>query len=429
MSRPIPPTGAAPPVGVAPEVTQRRTLRVLVLSQVFAGLGIGGGVAVGSLLAEDLLGTTSLAGLPSALFALGGAVAALGVGRLSDRAGRRGGLAAGYAVAAVGSVAVVAAAVLTLPLLLILGLFLYGAGNATNLQARYAGTDLAPAARRGRAVSTVLVATTLGAVVGPNLVAAMGRFAEAAGVPTLAGPFILAAAAYSVAGTLLHHLLRPDPLLTARALHLRSPAASDPARLAADAAPVRWTGALRLGALTMIVTQLVMTAIMTMTPIHMRDEGHGLSATGLVISLHVAGMYLPSPITGWLADRYGRHPVIMLAGVVLLIAGVFAALAPGDSVPALAVALILLGFGWNLGLISGTTLVADGTPGTPLAARARTQGSVDLAVALAGSGGGIVSGLVVDATGFATMAVAGGLLALMLVPLMLRGGAALRPAT
>lgn len=401
------------------DAIQRRTVRILVLSQIFGGAGLGAGIAVGALLAEDMLGSTSLAGLPSALFALGAAAAALLVGRLSQRDGRRLGLVAGYTGSLIGSIIVVLSAVISSPALLMLGLFLYGAGSATNLQARYAGTDLVPASRRGRAVSTVLVATTLGAVIGPNLVDVMGRFAEAIGIPALGGPFILAGAAYAVAAAILHVFLRPDPLLTARALAPAPPIQAAQA-VAAAAASAPWSGNLRLGAMTMIITQVVMVGIMTMTPIHMRDNGHGLADTGLVISIHIASMYLPSPLSGWLADRFGRRPVIVAAGLVLLAAGIVAATAPVDSIVVLAIALGLLGLGWNLGLISGTTLVTDGTP---LASRARTQGSVDLAVALAGSGGGILSGVVVNATSYTALSLAGGLLALMLVPLMLRGGA------
>jgi MFS family permease len=166
----------------------------------------------------------------------------------------------------------------------------------------------------------------------------------------------------------------------------------------------------------MIVTQLVMVAIMTMTPVHMREHGHGLGAAGLVISLHVAAMFLPSPVTGVLVDRLGRRPLIAAAGVTLLAAGLLAATAPPDSVALLAIALILLGLGWNLGLVAGTALLTDAVP---LQNRARTQGTVDLGVALAGTTGGIGSGLVVAVTSFAALGLAGGLVALALVPSLL----------
>lgn len=170
---------------------QRRVLAVLVSSQILSGAGLAAGITVGALLAQDMLGSTDLAGLPSALFTAGSALAAVAVGRISQARGRRPGLTAGYLTGAVGSAGVIAAAVADSPVLPFLALFVYGAGTATNLQARYAGADLAAPAHRARAVSTVLVATTLGGVVGPNLAAPTGHLADALGIPTLAGPFLV----------------------------------------------------------------------------------------------------------------------------------------------------------------------------------------------------------------------------------------------
>lgn len=393
---------------------QRRTIRVLLVSQVLAGAGLAAGVVVGALLAEEMLGSTSGAGVPAALFTLGSAAAAVLVGRRSQHAGRRAGLAAGYAVGAVGGAGVVLAAAIDSVPLLFAALLLYGSGVATNLQARYAGGDLVPPARRGRAISTVLVATTLGAVLGPNLADATGDVAHAVGVPRLAGPFMLAAAAYALAAVAVTTLLRPDPLLTARELH----AGQDAAAPGGAAVPAAVPADLRLGATAMVLTQIVMVAVMTMTPIHMRDHGHGLHATGLVISAHVAAMFLPSPLTGILVDRAGRRPVIAAGGVTLLLAGIVAAAAPPSSTALLVVALALLGLGWNFGLLAGTALVTDATP---LARRAAMQGRVDLAVALAGATGGISSGFVVATTSYQALALAGGLLALAVLPLLLAG--------
>jgi MFS family permease len=388
----------------------RRTLRVLLVSQVLAGAGLAAGVTVGALLAEDMLDSTGSAGVPAALFTLGSAAAATGVGRLSQRSGRRPGLALGYAVGAVGGAGVVLAAAVDSVLLLFASFVLYGSGVATNLQARYAGADLAAPEQRGRAVSTVLVATTLGAVVGPNLVEPMGAVADAIGVRELAGPFLLASVAYALAAVAVTVLLRPDPLLTARDLHRD-------AGPAAPAGPTRNAAAtVRLAASAMVLTQVVMVAVMTMTPIHMRDHGHSVGAAGLVISIHVAAMFLPSPLTGQLVDRIGRRPMLVAAGVTLLAAGVLAALAPPESMALLTLALALLGLGWNFGLVGGTALVTDAVP---LAERARTQGSVDLAVALSGAAGGLGSGFVVAGTSYAALSLAGGLLALLLIPALI----------
>ncbi|WP_030421433.1 MFS transporter [Streptomyces sp. SCSIO 75703] len=395
------------------EQAQRRVLRVLVASQVLSGAGLAAGVTVGALLAQDMLGSTSLAGLPSALFTAGSALTAIAVGRLSQARGRRPGLAAGYLTGAVGSAGVITAAVLDAPVLLFVALFVYGAGTATNLQARYAGADLAAPGHRARAVSTVLVATTLGGVAGPNLAAPTGALAERLGIPGLAGPFLLSGAAYALAALVLLRRLRPDPLLLARALAERARTTADPADPGTATAAEEGRGGVVLGTLVMVLTQLVMVAVMTMTPVHMHDHGHGTTASGLVIALHIGAMYLPSPLTGRLVDRFGRLTVAGASGVTLLASGVLAALAPGGSVPLLALALALLGLGWNLGLVSGTAIITDAVP---LATRAKTQGLVDVSIALAGATGGMASGLVVAAAGYPVLALTGGVLSLALLP-------------
>lgn len=395
---------------------QRRTLRVLLISQVLAGAGLAAGVSVGALLAEDLIGSRSAAGLPAALLTAGAAAASVGVGRLSQLRGRRPGLAAGYAAGALGGVGVVLGAATGSVALFLLALALYGAGTATNLQARYAGADLARPEQRGRAVSTVLVATTLGAVVGPNLVDVTGDVAVRIGVPALAGPFLLAAAAYALAGLAVLVLLRPDPLVVARAdaAHAAAVIGSPPAREVLD------RSLLRLGATAMIVTQIVMVAVMTMTPVHMREHGHTVGEAGFVISMHVAAMFLPSPITGRLVDRVGRPPLIVAAALTLLSAGVLAAVAPTDSMLLLTIALALLGLGWNFGLVAGTALLTDAVP---LEQRAQIQGLVDVGVALAGAAGGIASGFIVASSSYAALSLAGGLVSLAVLPLLIARGA------
>lgn len=396
---------------------QRRTLRIVVASQVLGGAGLAAGVTVGALLAEQMLGSDGLAGLPTALFTLGSALTAYLVGGLSQRRGRRVGLAAGFLAGGVGAVGtVVGAAVDSVPLLLV-SLFVYGAGTATNLQARYAATDLAAPTRRATAVSVALVSTTVGAVAGPNLVGPLGELATALGIPALAGPFLLGGVAYLAAGLVLGVFLRPDPLLLAR--RLDAPPAGAPS--VTGPGPRPGVGA-AVGATVMVLTQISMVAIMTMTPVHMRDHHHDLAEIGLVISLHIAAMFLPSPLTGVLVDRVGRTPMAVTAGVVLLLAGVVGAVAPGDSLGLLVLSLVLLGLGWNIGLIAGTALVVDAT--VP-ADRARTQGSIDVLIALSGAGAGVASGVVMAGGGFATLALAGGALSLLLIPVLFwsrRGG-------
>ncbi len=197
---------------------QRRTLTVLLLAQILSGAGLAAGITVGALLAEQMLGSSRFSGLAIVFFTIGSAAAAVGVGRVSQSLGRRAGLSAGYLTGALGSLGVVVAANLGNVVLLFASMLVYGAGVATNLQARYAGADLAAPTRRGRAVSIVLVATAVGAIIGPNLVNVTGSLAAEVGVPPLAGPFMLAGAAYAAAGLVLWILLRPDPLLLARSI-------------------------------------------------------------------------------------------------------------------------------------------------------------------------------------------------------------------
>ncbi|WP_172255033.1 MFS transporter [Saccharibacillus deserti] len=399
----------------------RRTLLTVILSQIFGGAGLAAGVTVGALLAQDMLGTDSFTGVPTALFTLGSAAAALLVGRYSQRFGRRTGLGLGFIAGGIGAVGVIFAALTDSIALLLVSLLIYGAGSATNLQARYAGTDLAGPNQRATAASMAMVFTTIGAVAGPTLVDVTGDFAVSIGVPSLAGPFILAAAAYFLAGLILLVLLRPDPLLVAKEAARQAERQGEAPAAAIDAAAGR--RGVTLGALVMILTQIVMVAIMTMTPVHMRHHGHDLGEVGLVIGFHIGAMYLPSLITGILVDKIGRIAMAAASGVTLLLAGIAAALAPADSLAMLIVALVLLGLGWNFGLISGTALIVDSTA---TANRAKVQGSVDVLIALAGASGGMLSGLVVANSSYAVLSYAGGAIALALVPFMLWKGP--RPA-
>ena len=392
----------------------KRTLWIVVVSQMFGGAGLAAGITVGALLAEEMLGTNALAGLPAALFTLGSAGAALLVGRLSNRYGRRNGLATGFMIGGIGAIGVVFAAVYHSIGLLFLALLVYGAGTATNLQARYAGTDLANSKQRGTAISIAMVATTFGAVAGPNLVEVMGGVATIIGVPALAGPFILSAIAFLVAGLVLFIFLRPDPFLIAAALHEKQQQTGDDITVL-RANKIHKKGII-VGAAIMVLSQIIMVAIMTMTPIHMGHHGHSLRAIGLVIGFHVAAMYFPSLITGMLVDKVGRLNMAIASGVTLLLAGVMAAIAPGDSVFYMTVALVLLGLGWNFGLISGTALIVDATePAT----RAKTQGTVDVFVALAGAAGGGMSGMVVAGFSYEILSLVGGVLSLLLLPIVI----------
>ncbi|MFE3577068.1 MFS transporter [Lysinibacillus sp. NPDC059133] len=395
----------------------KRTLLIVLMSQIFGGAGLAAGITVGALLAKDMLGTESFAGLPSALFTLGSALSAFIVGQLSQRLGRRYGLSFGFIAGGIGAIGVIIAANMNSIVLLFLALFVYGAGTSTNLQARYAGTDLANEKQRATATSIAMVATTFGAVAGPNLVTPMGEVAKALNMPALVGPFILAAVAYTLAGLTLFIFLRPDPLLIAKAIAAEQ--YKQQSKMA-DASATTNSHVNRIGifigALVLVLSHVIMVAIMTMTPIHMQGHGSGLSAIGMVIGLHVAAMYLPSLGTGILVDKVGRTFVVIASGVILAAAGLVAAFAPGDSLLWLTVALVLLGLGWNFGLISGTAIIIDSTT---IHSRAKTQGSVDVWVALGGSAGSLLSGVVVAYTSYTILGFIGMYVALLLVSVVL----------
>nr|WP_106782482.1 MFS transporter [Lysinibacillus timonensis] len=395
----------------------KRTLFIVILSQTFGGAGLAAGITVGALLAQDMMGTNSVAGLPVFLFTLGSALSSFLVGHYSQKFGRRYGLSAGFITGGIGALGVILAANTQNIFLLFLALFIYGAGTSTNLQARYAGSDLANAKQRATAVSIALVATTFGAVAGPNLVTPMGTLATSLGMHPLSGPFMLAAAAFILAGLIFFIFLKPDPLLVAKEIsrNKRDLSASDhPNQMLPSVNKI----GIITGASILILTQFVMTSIMTMTPVHIAS-GHdhsNLSAVGMVIGFHVAAMFLTSPITGYLTDKYGRIMMVTASGITLALSGILAAITPGDSIFMVTIALVLLGLGWNFGLISATTIIIDSTT---IETRAKIQGSVDVAVAITGSIAGLLSGVIVAYTSFTILGYLGTFMALLLIPLIL----------
>lgn len=395
----------------------KRSLIVVIISQIFSGAGLAAGITVGALLIQEMTGNENLAGMPIALSTFGSAISAYLVGRLSQRYGRRLGLGAGFITGGIGAIGVIMAAMMGSLTILFLFLLIYGAGTSSNLQARYAGTDLANEKQRATAVSLALVSTTVGAVAGPNLVLPMGHVADFIGIPTLTGVFLLAGIAYILAGLTFLVFLRPDPLLVAREIEL---AAEKDRKSIEDGQLTHRQTTSRMGvwvgAIVLVLSHGVMVAIMTMTPVHMQHHGAELSGIGLVIGLHIAGMYLPSIFTGVLVDRIGRPAMVIASGLTLALSGILAAYVAGGSVFWMSISLILLGAGWNFGLISGTAIVIDSTD---VLTRAKTQGSIDVFVALAGTAGGFASGLIVAFSSFALLSFLGVYISLLLIPLII----------
>jgi len=404
---------------------QHRTLRVLVAAQVFGGTGFFIGIAVSAILARDLGGSTALAGLPPAAGVAASAVAAPLLSRLMGRVGRRPGLSLGFALGAVGALVVLLAGLLRNYWLMLAGMTLFGVGNTASLLARYAAVDLSPTARRGRALGAVLLATAVGAIAGPNLAAPAGTLlAPFDALPTV-GAFALSAVVSGVAALVILVWLRPDPLLLARRLGagggVDSAASDEPAPGSSASfrqerpSPAWGRRPALLAVLAMTTAAVVMVAVMTMTPVHMSDHGLSLSAVGVVISAHVAGMFLPSPLSGWLSDRVGPRPVIAAGGLVLAAAGVLGAVAGADSL-SFAAGLVLLGLGWNLALVGGSSLI---TGAVPELERPRLQGNADLAMGLGGATASLSAGPVLATAGFGWLGFVGAALAAALAAVAL----------
>lgn len=380
------------------EHVQRRTVRVLVTGQMLAGVGIAAGVSVGALVAAELFGRRDLAGLVQTSVVLGAALLALPAARVSARLGRGPGLAAGLTVGASGAALAVLSATTGVVALLLLGSFLLGAATAASLQARFAATDLARPDQRARALSVVVWATTIGAVLGPNLVGPAAALAGWLGIPGLAGPYLVSAIALGMAAVVMLAGLRPDPLRLAAASR---PAGQSPSpSLRRGLALARRSPRVATAVATASLAHTVMVMVMVMTPVHMNDGGASITVIGLVISGHIAGMYALSPVMGWAADRFGRIPVALAGSAALAVSSAMAAVsAPGPS-PVLAAGLVLLGLGWSACLVSASALLADATA---VEDRPATQGTSDAAMSLSAALGGAIAGVLVATVGFATL--------------------------
>lgn len=379
---------------------QRATVRTLVASQAVGALGITIGIATASLLARDLSGSDRLAGMAQTAQVLGAALAAWLLARIMNSRGRRLGLVSGYLIGASGAaLAVLAGVVESMPLLLV-GAVLLGATSSANYAARYAATDLATVQNRGRALSTVVWATTIGAVLGPNLTGPSADLADVLGIPRLTGPFALGAVGMLLAALVVAVRLRPDPLLVARELRVPSDGASAaPAPRLGEV--LRERPVLVAAIAGLAAAHAVMISVMVMTPLHM-EHGHAtLRIIGIVISIHVLGMFAFAPLVGLAADRFGRVSVLAVGGVVLLVSLLLCAVSPEGSSHQIFAGLFLLGVGWSLATVAASTLVAEQAP---LNAITTVQGTADLVMNLAAAAGSAFSGVIVGELGFPALA-------------------------
>ncbi|MCW2902721.1 MAG: arabinose efflux permease family protein [Streptosporangiaceae bacterium] len=377
-------------------LVQRRVLTVLTGTQVLGGLGVGIGVAVTTLLAASMSGSDAIGGLAQTSAVLGAALLAVPISRTAARSGRRTALTFAYGCGVAGALLVVLAATLRWWPLLLFGLLFFGGGSAAGLAARYAATDLSSPGRSARDLSTVVWATTVGSVAGPNLAEPADRLGRHLSLAEGAGPYVLAAVTFGLAAIGMFTLLRPDPLQAGGT-------GPRPAPARGGAWPaLRGSARARIAIAGIVVSHTTMVAVMSMTPVHLNHGHTTLTVVGIVISLHITGMYALSPAVGWAADRLGRFPVLLLAMGQLAAAVTLASTSSPHDVAKLATALVLLGTGWSCGLVAGSALL---TESIPVERRPAVQGLSDLLMNGAAAGGSVAGGMIVAAFSYGALAV------------------------
>ena len=396
---------------------RRSTTTAFFAGVAVANTGFIAALTVTGLVAEQITGSARLSGLPGAIGTLGTALGAAIVSMLIGRAGSRAGLSIGFVTAATGAaIAMTATVVASFPMLLV-GLLVLGVGHSATQLSRYAAADLYDADHRARAVGLIVWAGTIGSVLGPSLLEPSGSLAIAARLPELSGAYGVSGAFFAAAA-----------LLYVVFLNKGGSGGRDRTGTTPEIEPASRLNLLRLPQVqvalsAMIIGQLVMVLIMAMTPLHIRQIGLGLGTVGFVISAHTLGMFALSPVTGWLTDRFGHVQIIVAGAVLLAGSAVLAATAPTDGRTQLAVALFILGLGWNFGFVAGSSLL---TLGVPDESRTALQGRADSLVWMAAALASLASGFVLDAAGYATLSVAAGLMALLILAVVARRP--LRPA-
>ncbi|WP_052193772.1 MFS transporter [Microbacterium sp. ZOR0019] len=404
---------------------QRRTVLVLSLGQVLGGIAFGATVSLGALLAADISGNDALSGLATASVTLGAAACAIPLARLAARVGRRRALTLGNLFALVGIAVVILAASLRVFPLLLVGILLIGAGNAGNLQSRFAATDLAAPQHRGRDLSIVVWSTTIGGVAGPLLLGPGEIVGQAVGMPPQTGSYLFSFVAQCAALVLYIVALRPDPLLAAQRLAKASAAVTG--TVVADRPRVA-----RYAIFAIAGSHVVMASVMAMTPVHLSHMAHGAGGmapspadvsalVGITIALHVGGMYALSPVFGVLADRWGRLQVVLL-GQALLAGALAFAVFTGTEAWGVMVALILLGLGWSAATVAGAALLTEASAPE---LRTRRQGRSDSLMSLSAAAGSVLAGVVLANFQYAGLGVAAFVLVIAIVVLapLARSGA------
>ena len=368
---------------------QHKVVRTLATAQVLSGVGVAGTVAAGSLLVSSITNSETLAGLAQTSAVLGAAALALPLARLTGRGGRRLALSVGYTAGVIGSLLAILGGSQRNIFLMLMGTFLVGAAAAAGYQARFAAIDLATDQSRAKQLSFVVLGSTIGAVTGPNLMQPSGNLAENLGLPRLVGPYLISAVTLALAAVVIAIFLRPDPYLVANRESLKQKHKGSTKKALAH---IRNNPKALFAILSIAIGHVAMVSVMVMTPVHMAHVDVTLTIIGLVISIHVLGMYAFSPLVGALSDRFGRVRVIQIGAITLLLSTVISGFARADDAYTLGLGLFLLGLGWSCTLIAGSAFLSESVEPT---FKASSQGASDLVMNLAGAGGGALAGVII----------------------------------
>ena len=370
---------------------QARTVKVLASAQVLNGLGVAGTVAAGSLLVSSITDSETLAGLAQTFSVLGAAAFALPLARLTARGGRRLALSVGLLSGVIGSGFAILGGAERNIYFMLLGAFLVGSASAAGYQARFAAIDLATKESRAKQLSFVVWGSTVGAVVGPNLMDPAGGLAEKFGLPRLVGPYMISAVTLALATLVIQLFLRPDPFLTAQK-NLEAVAGVHRKSTREALAHIRSNSSALFAIAAIAIGHIAMVSVMVMTPVHMKHVDVTLRIIGFVISIHVLGMYAFSPIIGSLSDKVGRVRIIQIGLILLIASTIVAGTAAADDAVQLGIGLFLLGLGWSCTLIAGSALLSESVDHDMKPA---SQGASDLVMNLSGAGGGALAGLII----------------------------------
>jgi MFS family permease len=401
---------AEPRPDLAP--ARRRARNTLVAGVALGSTGHIAAVTVATIVAQDLLGSKTFAGAPGATVVLGAALGSVLISALMARTNRRTGLTTGYTIGVLGALVATAAVVTRSFPLLLLGTILIGFGNTANQLSRYSAADMVGPAKRASAIGLVVWAATVGSVIGPALVPIASDLAAGAGLPPLAGPYLVPVVFVGLAAILSFRFLRPDPYELADEETLALAAVPRTTTDEAAWAIIR-RPAVTAAIIALVASQFVMVLIMTMTPLHMTEHGHDLGAVGVVLSAHTLGMFALSPLSGKLTEQFGAVPTIFLGTAVLAISSIMAAVAPPDGGLVLLVALFLLGLGWNFGYVAGSALLSDNLE---LHERTRIQGTADALIWSTAAAASLGSGLIMAAVGYTWLGILGA--AVVVIPVL-----------